>query len=197
MIEETVDDHITKIHDALENGELMSNEKMEVIKQILQQAENGHQSLDAHPKDSVNVTTVGMIVHSMSDGLALGCAFFFSNLLPKLKGADNKNFGYFIFFAILMDKIPAALGFGTFLQHKALPFKEVMKYLVFFTATCPIVSIITYLLLESLDFSNKFKELQYLTGVLLLGSSGTFLYVATIHVLPEVYCTDDPDMQNV
>ena len=35
------------------------------------------------------------------------------------------------------------------------------------------------------------KQLMYWVGILLLLSAGSFLYVATIHILPEVYCNTD------
>ena len=35
---------------------------------------------------SVNVTTIGLVVHSISDGIALGVSLFFSMLFRKEKG---------------------------------------------------------------------------------------------------------------
>jgi len=35
------------------------------------------------------------------------------------------------------------------------------------------------------------STLMFYVGILLLISAGSFLYVATIHILPEVYCNTD------
>lgn len=42
---------------------------------------------------------------------------------------------------------------------------------------------------ENSDVSEK--VLMFWVGLLLLISAGSFLYVATIHILPEVYCNTD------
>jgi hypothetical protein len=39
--------------------------------------------------------------------------------------------------------------------------------------------------------SQSEKTLMFYVGILLLVSAGSFLYVATIHILPEVYCNTD------
>ena len=42
-----------------------------------------------------------------------------------------------------------------------------------------------------LDATENNEKLMVGVGMLLLVSAGTFLYVATIHVLPEVFCNSD------
>ena len=56
-----------------------------------------------------------------------------------------------------------------------------------FTGTSPLFNVITYVLLRSLGLDNYLEQLKYWVGVLLMFSGGTFLYVSTIHILPEVY----------
>lgn len=69
------------------------------------------------------ITTIGLVIHSLADGSALG-ATLFCNLTIKVirlyivsdKGdAANAGLGVLIFFAILLHKAPASIGFGTFL----------------------------------------------------------------------------------
>ena len=60
------------------------------------------------------VTTFGLCCHSLADGAAMGCSLFFSAVASASKDAGS-NVGMVIFFAILMHKIPAAIGLGTFL----------------------------------------------------------------------------------
>ena len=55
-----------------------------------------------------------------------------------------------------------------------------------FTGTSPLANVLTYLLLTSMGL-NESQDLSFFVGVLLLVSSGTFLYVSTIHILPQVF----------
>ena len=52
----------------------------------------------------------------------------------------------------------------------------------------PLTAIITYLSLLKMwrDEGNN-HSLQFITGIVLLISVGTFLYVSSIHILPEVF----------
>jgi zinc transporter 9 len=55
---------------------------------------------------------MGLVIHSLSDGIALGVSLFFSFLFKQ----EDSTLGIVIFFAILMHKIPTAVGLGTFLS---------------------------------------------------------------------------------
>jgi hypothetical protein len=45
------------------------------------------------------------------------------------EGAKNAGLGLIIFMAILLHKAPAALGFGSFLRHEAIPNNLLIKHL--------------------------------------------------------------------
>jgi zinc transporter 9 len=47
----------------------------------------------------------------------------------------------------------------------------------------PLFAVLTFLIVHAVDF----KDIAEKTGVLLLFSGGTFLYVATMHIMPEVF----------
>ena len=56
-------------------------------------------------------------------------------------------------------------------------------YLAVFSTAAPLFSLLTYALLNGYHFETP----QHIwTGLVLLFSAGSFLYVATIHVLPEI-----------
>ena len=103
-----------------------------------------------------------------------------------------------MFFAILVHKVPATIGLSSTLMHANLENKRVMKHVLVFTLTAPVVAILSYLLLSNLgltalglgsdDKKGQNKSIGAGVGTLLLFSAGTFLYVSTIHILPEVYC---------
>ena len=139
--------------------------------------------IEGEKDSSVNVTTMGLVIHSLSDGIALGVSLFFSILFQQ----EENSLGIVIFFAILMHKIPTAVGLGTFLSKAGLPFNKVFGHLLAFTGTSPLANILTFVILSNVGLTENSEFLRFYVGVLLLVSSGTFLYVSTIHILPEVF----------
>mmetsp|Transcript_11106 Transcript_11106/g.14965 ORF Transcript_11106/g.14965 Transcript_11106/m.14965 type:complete len:147 (+) Transcript_11106:687-1127(+) len=96
-----------------------------------------------------------------------------------------------IFVAIMLHKAPASVGFGTFLQHQGLKGFDHAKHLLAFTASSPIMNIVLFFgLCASQQKSTDLNTLQFWVGILMLISAGSFLYVATIHILPEVYAME-------
>ena len=102
-------------------------------------------------------------------------------------GEGGASLGLVIFFAILLHKIPASIGLGTFLCSCNLPKHSTMYHMLSFTGTSPLSNIIVFILLINLELEAYLEQLQFWVGVLLVFSGGTFLYVATIHILPEVF----------
>mgnify|MGYP000736995190 FL=1 len=86
-----------------------------------------------------------------------------------------------------MHKIPTAVGLGTFLSKAGLPFNKIFGHLLAFTGTSPLANILTFVILSNVGLTENSDFLRFYVGVLLLVSSGTFLYVSTIHILPEVF----------
>ena len=96
-----------------------------------------------------------------------------------------------IFLAIMLHKAPASLGFGTYLQHQGKKGYQHAKHLLCFTGSSPIMNLVMYFgLCASQKASTDMESLQFWVGILMLISAGSFLYVATIHILPEVYAMD-------
>ena len=95
-----------------------------------------------------------------------------------------------IYFAILLHKIPASIGLGTFLKGKAVDDIEAFKCILAFTLSSPISTIVCYLSLSAIPYTSDKLNLPLLLAVLLLISAGTFLYVATIHILPATLSHD-------
>ena len=127
---------------------------------------------------SVNwTTTLGLVVHAAADGIALGAAAATNQLDVEIV----------VFLAIMLHKAPAAFGLVTFLLHEGLDRNRAKKHLLIFSVSAPAMALITYVSLlggsEAID--GKLDTFQA-TGLAMLFSAGTFLYVATLHVLPEV-----------
>lgn len=126
-----------------------------------------------------------MAIHSLADGAALGASLYLDSF------GETDSLGLLIFFAIMLHKAPASIGFGTFLRHSGRTGYDYAKHLLAFTASSPLMAMIIYFgLVASQSSSNDLGALQFWVGVLMLISAGSFLYVATIHILPEVYSMD-------
>uniref|UniRef100_A0A3B4GRY3 Zinc transporter ZIP9 n=1 Tax=Pundamilia nyererei TaxID=303518 RepID=A0A3B4GRY3_9CICH len=109
-----------------------------------------------------------------SDGFALGAAVATGQVTVQVV----------VFFAVILHKAPAAFGLVSFLMHGGLEKKFIQGHLLAFSAAAPIVAIATYFILYASGSSSE-NQLSA-TGVGMLFSAGTFLYVATVHVLPEI-----------
>lgn len=134
------------------------------------------------------ITTLGLVIHSAADGIAMGAA-------AATREADVE---FIVFLAIMLHKAPAALGLVTFqlrqLQH--LPDaterrRVVRKHLLAFALAAPATALVTFFVLSLGAATSPSGDVGHdktlsTTGVAMLFSAGTFLYVSTIHVLPEV-----------
>lgn len=118
--------------------------------------------------------TLGLVIHAAADGIALGAAITMS----------EDRVTMIVFLAIMLHKAPAAFGLVSFLMHDGLERSRIKRHLFAFSVSAPLLAIITFF-----GLSQQSKETLsdlHATGFALLFSAGTFLYVATIHVLPEV-----------
>ncbi|TRY57880.1 hypothetical protein DNTS_014398 [Danionella cerebrum] len=145
---------------------------------------HGHEQLHAYIGVSLVLGFVFMLLvdqigsahmHSGdADGVALGAAASTSQTSVQL----------IVFVAIMLHKAPAAFGLVSFLMHAGLERNRIRKHLLVFALAAPVLAMLTYLGLS--QSSKEALSDVNATGVAMLFSAGTFLYVATVHVLPEV-----------
>jgi len=115
--------------------------------------------------------TFGLIVHGLADGLALGL----SSMLAAGREDDSSNLSFIVFLALLIHKSPTALALTTSLLASSIPRSACKKHLAAFSASTPFSAIASYLLLS------VFGRIGVgWSGIALLISGGTFLYVATV-----------------
>nr|XP_040034303.1 zinc transporter ZIP9 [Gasterosteus aculeatus aculeatus] len=125
--------------------------------------------------NTVGITaTLGLVIHAAADGFAVGAAV----------ATDQVTVQVIVFLAVILHKAPAAFGLVSFLMHAGLEKKYIQGHLLAFSAAAPILAVTTYFILRASGSSSQ-SQLRA-TGVGMLFSAGTFLYVATVHVLPEV-----------
>ncbi|CAF0810977.1 unnamed protein product [Adineta steineri] len=117
--------------------------------------------------------TLGLVVHAAADGIALGAA----------SATSRFNVELIVFMAIMLHKAPAAFGLVSFLMSDGVDRKRIRRHLLIFSLAAPLMAIFTFVLLKS-----RVREAYSVdsTGIAMLFSAGTFLFVATVHVLPEV-----------
>ncbi|KAI9142605.1 ZIP zinc transporter-domain-containing protein [Paraphysoderma sedebokerense] len=126
------------------------------------------------PKIKKSSVTLGLIVHSAADGIALGAS----------TASQSDSLGLIVFLAIMLHKAPSAFGLATFLLHEGFSRRRVRQHLFGFSLSAPIAAFLTYLVLAGGSLDDK--SMKYWTGIVLLFSAGSFLFVATVHILPEV-----------
>lgn len=124
---------------------------------------------------SLKVTpTLGLVIHASADGIALGAA----------ATTSHRQVEMIIFLAIMLHKAPAAFSLVVFLLHRGLKHSTIRRHLMAFSLSAPLAALVTYF---GLSQSGKEALRQNnATGIAMLFSAGTFLYVATVHVLPEL-----------
>ncbi|KAI8888825.1 Zinc/iron permease [Backusella circina FSU 941] len=116
--------------------------------------------------------TVGLIVHAAADGIALGAS------------ATHPELSMVVFIAIMLHKAPASFALTSVLLASGLSRVTIRKHLLIFALAAPLGALLTYSILHWFSSSSSSVNLEYWTGVLLVFSGGTFLYVA-MHALQE------------
>ncbi|VDP10692.1 unnamed protein product [Soboliphyme baturini] len=95
-----------------------------------------------------------------------------------------------VFLAIMLHKGPAAFGLVSFLLHECIDKSRIRRYLLLFSLSAPFFSLSTFgFLFHTSNSKSDFDA----TGILLLMSAGTFLFVATVHILPEIATSNSGD----
>ncbi|KAG0234933.1 hypothetical protein BGW42_006032 [Actinomortierella wolfii] len=123
-----------------------------------------------------NPITIGLVVHAAADGIALGA----SVSKPELQ--------FIVFLAIMLHKAPAAFGLASVLLQHGFTRRQTRQQVAIFSLAAPIGAVLTYIFIQ-LSGHRDAASLHWWTGMLLLFSGGTFLYVA-MHVMNELNRSD-------
>lgn len=126
------------------------------------------------PSSRNSTATIGLVVHAAADGIALGAA----------ATTSHQDVEMIVFLAIMLHKAPAAFGLVSFLLHEGIDRQRIRKHLAIFSLSAPLLTLLTFFGIgqEQKETLNSLNA----TGIAMLFSAGTFLYVATVHVLPEL-----------
>ena len=121
-----------------------------------------------HPKSGL-VMTVGLSMHAIGDGLAIGAA----------SASGEASISLLVAFGVLVHRVPAALSLGVFSSHEDASRTSIWGGLLLFAAATPAGAIAAYFILDGADGSS--------VGLVLLFSAGTFIYVTTVDTLPSIH----------
>ncbi|KFH41755.1 Zinc transporter-like protein [Hapsidospora chrysogenum ATCC 11550] len=114
-------------------------------------------------------TTLGLVIHAAADGIAMGAS----------AASSNTKMSFVIFLAIMIHKAPAAFGLTSVLLRQGLSKRAARGHLVVFSLASPVGALVTWVLVAILGGSGGEEDSgAWWTGMLLLFSGGTFLYVA-------------------
>jgi zinc transporter 9 len=129
----------------------------------------GHGHGHVHHPTSVSVLVVGLSVHAMADGLAIGAA----------AAAGDTGLSILVALAVLLHRVPAAFSLGLFALHETQDSSASARGVVAFAIATPLTMIVAYLLLDGAE--------EGVIALTLLFSAGTFVYVATVDTLPAIH----------
>lgn len=118
-------------------------------------------------------TAFGLVIHAIADGIALGASI----------SSGNSSIETIVFLAIMIHKAPASFGLAAVVLHEQ-GVARAKRALATFAAAAPFGALATFALIKLLGEAST-AHLAWWTGVLLLFSGGTFLYVA-VHVMQEL-----------
>ncbi|KAL8741234.1 MAG: hypothetical protein Q9190_006142 [Brigantiaea leucoxantha] len=132
-------------------------------------------------------TTLGLCIHAAADGIALGASH---------SSASTTSLGLIIFLAIMIHKAPASFGLTSVLLKQGLGKRGARAHLVVFSLAAPAGAVATWVVVRALGGGGggegEEASMRFWTGVLLLFSGGTFLYVA-MHTMQESDTTSISD----
>ncbi|KKA16841.1 ZIP metal ion transporter [Rasamsonia emersonii CBS 393.64] len=119
-------------------------------------------------------TTTGLVIHAAADGIALGAS------------GSNTNLSFIIFLALLVHKAPASFGLTSVLLKQGLSSRSARAHLLVFSLAAPVGALLTFVFVQTVGSGLAGDEVatRWRTGMLLLFSAGTFLYVA-MHTMQE------------
>jgi zinc transporter 9 len=134
------------------------------------------------PKTHSKSTTIGLVIHSLADGIALGAS--------SASSETESTLGLIVFIAILVHKAPAAFGLTSVLLKQGLGKRAARGHLLVFSLAAPLGALATWVLVNLLGGEGVAGSVgeegrsMWWTGLVLVFSGGTFLWVAFLFPLP-------------
>lgn len=155
------------------------------------EGETGHHHHVMRADASSVSTVVGLVAHSIADGISLGASSL--PTIPALAPASlasssaGSSLQLVVFIAIMLHKAPTAFALASLLASSPANSRTfIRRALVLFSFAAPLGALATYAILSLLGggSGDGRTDTEWYTGLALVFSGGTFLFVAT-HALRE------------
>lgn len=149
----------------------------------------GVKTREEETRRNPKMLTLGLVIHSLADGVALGAAYALT-ATPTSTGSGTGGsaaeagsvgdkaggLSVIVFLAIAIHKAPTALALTSTLISQ-LSTRRIRQHLIAFSVSSPISALFTYFVLT---YFGGAEHIEGWTGTVLMFSGGTFLYVATV-----------------
>ena len=149
-------------------------ERQRVEREKERERAHGYQPYAATASAVSQTATLGILIHSAVDGIALGAISLASD--PPLE--------LIVFVAIVLHKCPAAFGLVSFLMYQGRGATEIRAHLLLFSLCAPVAGLVTFVLLAAPWAAGAASPATL--GLCLLFSGGTFLFTIAVHIMPEL-----------
>ena len=119
-------------------------------------------------------TTIGLIAHSLADGISLG-----ASSSAALSSSSGVSLDVVVFLAIIIHKAPAAFGLTSVLLGDGWSRGKIRQALILFAAAAPLGAVGVYFILKTVAHlggkEHEQASMKWWTGFALLVSGGTFV----------------------
>lgn len=115
---------------------------------------------------------IGMMMHAVADGVAVGAASLSSNLAIIVA----------VSLAMVLHKGPMAFGLATYLATAGWSDAKIHKAMFQFALCSPAAAAVMYVLLRQIPHLTTPANI----ALCMIFSGGTFMYAACVHILPTV-----------
>lgn len=138
-------------------------------------------------------TVIGLVAHSIADGISLGASSLPTPVRAPSSAAaaapstpSSSSLQLVVFIAIMLHKAPTAFALSSLLASSPANSRTfIRRALLIFSLAAPVGALVTYAILSLLGGSGGGgSSTEWYTGLALVFSGGTFLFVAT-HALRE------------
>ncbi|EGU11869.1 hypothetical protein RTG_02114 [Rhodotorula toruloides ATCC 204091] len=132
-------------------------------------------------------TVIGLLAHSIADGVSLGASSLPTSASSIADSpSSSSSLQLIVFVAIMLHKAPTAFALSSILSSSPATSRAfVRRALILFSLAAPLGALATYTLLSLLsNHAAGSTSTGWWTGLALVFSGGTFLFVAT-HVVRE------------
>ncbi|KAG0667230.1 hypothetical protein C6P46_002642 [Rhodotorula mucilaginosa] len=138
-------------------------------------------------------TVVGLVAHSIADGISLGASSLptparapsSTTAAAAAPSTPSSSLQLVVFIAIMLHKAPTAFALSSLLASSPANSRTfIRRALLIFSLAAPVGALVTYAILSLLGGSGGSSSTEWYTGLALVFSGGTFLFVAT-HALRE------------